>query len=231
MIKHFLIFFFPSLLILSLLVFDDSFAKNESPEIEKFTFIDNSSPAHFGKQCDDEVVTEKFTYFKKNIKWKTLPVKYSFHSSVPNEIAKLEISKAFDTWNNLYGATFFTEKISPNIIRFSPIDGEGNIVAVTTMYYSPQDKEFTKFVITFDSDETWGVGPVELIGVDGAGFFDYQDVASHEVGHVVGLGHVTSPKDCMLTMFKFIEEGETIKRTIDNGSGDKLGFEELYGIS
>ena len=228
MIKHFVVgilflfCFFP--------LIDDSFAKTDPPELEKITFIDYSSPTHFGKQCDDGKITDNYSFFKSNIKWRTFPVSYSFDQSTPQDQTRQEISTAFNTWDDLYDNDFFVQNPSSrNVIQFSPIDGQGNVVAVTTMYYSPAEKKFTRFVVTFDSDEVWGIGTPESIGFDGAGFFDLQDVAAHEVGHVVGLGHVNSPKDCMLTLFKYVEEGETIKRTLDQLSGDILGFEDLYG--
>lgn len=46
------------------------------------------------------------------------------------------------------------------------------------------------------------------------------------MGHVVGLGHVNSPNDGCLTLYKFSDRGETAKRSL--GWGDKLGLDKLY---
>jgi hypothetical protein len=76
------------------------------------------------------------------------------------------------------------------------------------------------FSITLDSDDSWGTN-------GGATVIDVGDVATHEFGHAVGLGHVGAPRDGCLTMYKFATWGEIQKRT--PGLGDKLGMAALYG--
>jgi hypothetical protein len=52
---------------------------------------------------------------------------------------------------------------------------------------------------------------------------DIQNVASHELGHAVGLGHVN---DNLLTMFPTSFAGETLKRSL--GNGEQAGMNFLY---
>ena len=53
-----------------------------------------------------------------------------------------------------------------------------------------------------------------------------QNVATHEAGHVEGLGHVNAPKDGVETMYKFTDEGETFRRKLCDG--DLAGIDALY---
>ena len=82
--------------------------------------------------------------------------------------------------------------------------------------FKPWSKEIVSFEIVFDKDEDWGTG-------GDTSDFDIQNVAAHEVGHVVGLGHVSAPKDGLLTMYRYTRQGVTIKQTL--GLADKLGYE------
>ena len=54
---------------------------------------------------------------------------------------------------------------------------------------------------------------------------DFENIASHELGHTVGLGH---PDDSCTqeTMFRFAGLGETNKRTLE--AGDIAGVSDLY---
>lgn len=48
---------------------------------------------------------------------------------------------------------------------------------------------------------------------------DLQNVATHEVGHVIGLGHTTLASS---TMYGDYQPGETLKRTLDEGDIDAV---------
>jgi hypothetical protein len=114
----------------------------------------------------------------------------------------------------------FFEKVveSDNTVSWGTIDGTGGAVAMASVSFFPWSKEIQSFKIVFDEDEPWGIGASNA--------FDIQNVAAHEVGHVVGLDHVNAPKDGLLTMYRYTTEGETIKR--DLGLGDQLGVVDLY---
>ena len=54
---------------------------------------------------------------------------------------------------------------------------------------------------------------------------DFENIATHEIGHSVGMGH--PPDGCANeTMYRFATEGETKKR--DLNSGDIAGINDLY---
>src|SRR5262245_28149725 len=109
----------------------------------------------------------------------------------------------------------------PNSIRWGPLDGPKGELARTDLCYNLATHEIGGFVITFDSADGWVLGP------DGnQNTFDLQIVATHEMGHVAGLDHVSTAQDTCLTMYPLTGPEETQKRTL--GWGDKLGLNVLY---
>lgn len=137
-----------------------------------------------------------------------------------------------DEWDDLIPSRTFarndnTSQLNPctdlpNTIAWAPIDGEGGILGVTAPCYNLLTKEIVGFSVTLDTDDSWDTSTNGT-----AGLIDVGNVAAHEFGHVVGLGHVNAPKDGCLTMYKFAADEEIQKRT--PGLGDKLGMTALYG--
>lgn len=69
--------------------------------------------------------------------------------------------------------------------------------------------------IQFNSDYSWS--PFSVPGLDAV---DFHAVALHEIGHVIGLGHVNDPSEIMNTYVAV----ETL------GDGDKAGAQAIYGL-
>jgi len=78
--------------------------------------------------------------------------------------------------------------------------------------------------IAFNKAIPWFIAAGEGDGCyDTTKAFDVQDVATHEIGHVYGLGHVTSVWNTMATKATL---GETNKRSL--ASGDVIGIQGIY---
>lgn len=188
------------------------------PEKEIMTFIDTDLPTHYGSSCDDAVETDKFKFIKGGVKWNesNFPVKYRLASSA--EPFREAITDSFNEWDDhspLAVDFFLEDPTSSNVVSFSNLGGPGGTLAVVSLIFN-SNKDMLLFRITFDSTEDWNV----------PGGFDVQNVATHEVGHVVGLDHRKSTKDCLLTMFNFAQPDETDKRSL--AIGDIEGITKLY---
>jgi hypothetical protein len=221
--------------VLMALIFGTVIAISKRPEIETIVFIDYESPqtppewGPYGPACpvgDDSDVVDDYRLTIGGIRWYGFPVNYNITNSpsgVSFDDTKDEVESAFETWDSVNGnvavGNFFEyDATATNTVSWSSIDGSGGIIATASVSYYPHNKTIVSFRIVFDSGDPWGINKSEK--------FDIQNIAAHEVGHVVGLDDLSSPKDCWLTMYRYGRKGETSKR--DLGLGDVLGMQELY---
>ena len=58
-------------------------------------------------------------------------------------------------------------------------------------------------------------------------FMDVQNIATHELGHAVGLGDLYESPCTEVTMYGYSADGETEKQTLE--PDDITGLQELYG--
>lgn len=184
---------------------------------------------HAGPGPHPTTESDRYSLISGGIRWFSgTTVEYRVTGTVPNSW-NTAIVAGEQAWDALIASRDFdrddnTSQVNPctdqpNTIAWSPIDGVGGILGVTSPCYNLLTKEIVGFSIRLDSDDSWGTtGATDVI--------DVGNVATHEFGHAVGLGHVSSPRDGCLTMYRFAAEGEIQKRT--PGLGDKLGMVALY---
>ena len=55
---------------------------------------------------------------------------------------------------------------------------------------------------------------------------DFENIATHELGHAVGLGDLYDDKCSEMTMYGYASYGETNKRSLEDG--DIAGIRALY---
>ena len=117
-----------------------------------------------------------------------------------------------------------------NEIFFGVIEEPG-VIAVTLVWGTfsgpPTIRKLVEFDAVFDDpDFLWGdAGPTSETSLDNTSGMDYQNIATHEFGHAAGMGH---PSDSCTeeTMYRFAQQGETKKRTLN--AGDIEGVKKLY---
>jgi len=109
-----------------------------------------------------------------------------------------------------------------NEVYFADVGSDGAI-AVTIVWGifrgPPSGRKLVEWDQVYDDvDFDWS-------SVGEAGKMDFGNIATHELGHTVGMGH---PSDGCTeeTMFRFASAGETKKRSLE--SGDKTGVSKLY---
>ena len=122
-------------------------------------------------------------------------------------------------------ATLVADTESPddkNELYFADIAQDGAI-AITIVWGRfrgpPSGRELVEWDQVYDDvDFDWS-------STGEAAKMDFENIATHEIGHSVGMGH--PPDDCTEeTMYRFAGFGETKKRTLE--AGDKTGVKKLY---
>lgn len=122
-------------------------------------------------------------------------------------------------------AELVADTVSPdnlNEVYFADVDSPGAI-AVTIVWGvfggRPSERKLVEWDQVYDQvDYSWS-------GVGEAGKMDFENIATHELGHAVGMGH---PSDSCTeeTMYRFAGFGEIKKRTLE--AGDIAGIKALY---
>lgn len=85
----------------------------------------------------------------------------------------------------------------------------------------PSGRYIDQFDIQFDTDFAWGTSGAATL-------MDLQNIATHEIGHGVGLDDVYEPACSEVTEYGYSDYGETKKRTLEQQ--DINGLQSLYGI-
>ena len=170
-----------------------------------------------------------------------MPIRYWFDPR--NTPAGLESSiefiiRAYQTWQD-DPASGFTVSYNGNrtdrdwgisdginIFCWRFIDGNSGILGVTRSYfgYIPDVYDSLRLVdsdIELDTSDYWSA--TEAPAPDR---IDVQAVATHEIGHLVGLADLYSPEDSAMTMFGYTSTGDVTQRTLE--WGDQAGLRQLH---
>jgi hypothetical protein len=175
--------------------------------------------------------------------WRNGLVTYALHSSVP-EAFRSAMNASFQSWEDVNGLSL---SISSNgITGVAAADGDNqNTVMWTTSGWSalsfrPPSNALAVTLLSFDSSDgaiidadiyfnaqtfSWGTNGSPVL-------MDVQNIATHEVGHLLGLDHSSEsfiendPELLDATMYYASVSGETERR--DLASDDILGIQKLY---
>jgi len=127
--------------------------------------------------------------------------------------------------NEIAGVVDGADTVSPddkNEVYFADIDSPGAIgVTIVWGIFSgpPKWRELVEWDMIFDDiDFDWATGEATKM--------DFENIATHELGHSVGLGDLYTSECSEQTMYGYATEGETKKRTLE--AGDIAGIQKLY---
>ena len=171
------------------------------------------------------------------VRWKTLPVNYVINPTNPQGLDEGFITSTIfisaETWDAStskelmndaytvnYTATYGVQNYV-NAITFGNYPTAG-VIAVTTVWYNPATKSIVEFDLMFDTDWTWGDATVNST------VMDLQNIATHELGHGVGLDDIYSTTCTAVTMYGYSSYGEISKRSLEQP--DITGLQKMYGI-
>lgn len=213
-----------------------------SPGLEKIVFIHYkkgfAKPPWAGGGDKSPKESKCYEFLGRGVKWSELPVNYVIHPDLEAVVPGAIFTSA-ETWDAATGAELFSDSYvldatatwdsdSPdgrNELLFGDYP-QGGVIAVTVIwgYFSgpPQTRKIVEFDILFDTDWAWGDATVN------PEVMDLQNIATHELGHGIGLGDLYETSCVDETMYGYSSYGETKKR--DLNTGDITGVQELYGL-
>ncbi len=205
-------------------------------------------PGENARKCPEDCSVEDpeepdtsscYEFLAKGVKWKTVepyivdPVNTRGLDEifVSNNLA-MDISK----WEDVVQVDIFGDEVkgivdgadleSPdnkNEVMFADVEYEDAIaVAIIWGYFGgpPPFRELVEWDMVFDDvDFDWSEdGESEKM--------DFENIATHELGHAVGLGDLYNTECSEQTMYGYASYGETKKQTLE--SGDITGIQKLY---
>jgi len=207
------------------LVSSIAFAKPYKEPLDSITFI------HYKDGAVKIVGIEskaQLCYKLMGVKWKSFPIDYVISQSVDSSA----IAASTAEWDKYTSTNLFGSYSIDNSANFddSP-DGrneyslgnypQSGVIAVTRTWYTRRTKEIVEYDVMFDSDFAWGDATKNL------SVMDWQNIATHETGHGIGLSDLYTSACSQQTMYGYSSEGDTSKRTLE--SGDIAGLQKLYG--
>lgn len=226
--------------ILALAIPAFGFAKADNPkDLEKIEFI------HYKKGTVKEnparVKTPACYGFltKRGVKWTTLPVQYRINPENSEGLTSDFVCSAFKqaalAWDNATSKTLFNEYLNgcsltstgtygvrddKNTIVFGSYS-DPRVIAVTSIWYSQITGLIYEFDMLYNSAFAWGDA------VSNPALMDLQNIATHELGHAIGLDDMYNSSCNQVTMYGYSSEGDLLRRTLDNP--DITGLQKLYG--
>ncbi len=151
-------------------------------------------------------------------KWAAPAATYAIGTNLPAAWSPL-LQSAAQTWNVAGSRFVFSlNTASPHTIALGDL-GAGGPLASTRVEYDQSSMQMLRFTLTFNSRYTWTT-------TGEAGKFDVQAIATHELGHALGLNHPADRAGAEETMWASAGAGETKKRSLE--TGDKAGVVALY---
>lgn len=181
-----------------------------------------------------------FTAHSPKIAWRKFPILYHVDASSAPVTDKMGVESAIDKAFNTYNAVYRQIKNNATIVMFKrtmdPVLAkvkvrwqylDGALKNLGRCYYSWWTSypvgELKSASVNFDTADKWFISNVERCGYSGL-YFDIQNIASHEIGHAVGLAHNFG--DPYSTMYPTSKAGETLRRSL--GTADIKALTVLY---
>jgi len=167
-----------------------------------------------------------------DIKWSTPNVPYKINEAGGPSGSLAALLAGLQTWTDVGSSRFVFTYGGPttktfaqhgnndgeNIIVFGPMGATGTL-AQNNYWYLTGSGFIVDSDIQFNTTYSWNT-------TGGAGYYDVQNVGTHEQGHTLCLADLYTGADSAKTMYGYAASGETKKRTLD--PDDVAGITYLY---
>ena len=188
----------------------------------KVTHIDYATPPNKGKPSAKAASCYKLAGWK----WSG-PVTYTI---IPDEDLTTAMTSAMGEWDENTSDDLFTDPVegsvswgvrdNKNAVLFGNYQSSG-VIAVTATWYSRATKQAVESDILFDTDYPWGDATRT------SGVMDLQNIATHEMGHTLGLSDLYTSSCDAVTMYGYSYFGDVEKSSLE--PADITGLQKLYG--
>ncbi len=204
----------------------------EKQDIEKVDFIHYAKGKEPGKPAKTESC-----YKLMGVKWNYLPVSYVVNPSNPQGLSEAFVTSAIsasaETWDGATSKELFNDIFSINYtLKYGVLDSvnaiafgdysNDNVIAITSIWFSRRTKQIIEFDQLYNTRFSWGDATANQ------DVMDLQNIATHELGHAIGMNDIYSASCTSVTMYGYSGYGETEKRSLEQP--DITGMQKIYGI-
>lgn len=200
-------------------------------DLERVDFIHYAKPENPAKPPAGSASCYKLL----GVKWKSFPVNYVVNPANPfgltEEFVVNTVSTSAETWDMPTATELFNDAVSVDYTAQYGVQNyvnavvfgnhpDSNVIGVTSVWYKRVGKEIVEFDVLLNTDFVWGDALLD------PALMDLQNIATHELGHAVGMGDIYTSSCTAVTMYGYSDYGETIKRTLEQP--DVAGLQSMY---
>jgi len=175
-------------------------------------------------------------YKLMGVKWGALPVSYVINPTnsqgLSVDFITATMSTSAETWDAATSKELFNNAFTTNnSVNYGVKDGvnaiafgnypQSGVIAVTSIWMDKRTKQIVEFDMLYDTDFSWGDATIDPLKMD------LENIATHELGHAVGLSDLYTQSCSAVTMYGYSNNGDIAKRTLEQP--DVTGLAAMYG--